>query len=156
MFAPADYDLRPLTGADEPILWEMLYLGIRRTSGGEEPGREVVQQPQYARYVAAWGQPGDVGFIAHDRHERSALGAVWLRASPGPDAAPELAFVVKPGHRQHGIGASLLTQMMRASPELNAVKLRMGANSPAVRLFGRFGFEIASQDEEAVVMRRAL
>jgi hypothetical protein len=45
---------------------------------------------------------------------------------------------------------------MRANPQLSAVKLRMGANSPAVRLFGRFGFEIASHGDEAIVMRRAI
>lgn len=155
MFDPVDYDLRPLTGGDEPILWEMLFLGIRR-QGGEEPSRDIVRRPEYARYVAGWGQPGDIGFIARDKNEGTALGAVWLRDELEPGTASELAFVVRPGHRQHGIGASLLTQMMRANPQLSAIKLRMGANSPAVRLFGRFGFEIASQDDEAVVMHRVL
>jgi GNAT superfamily N-acetyltransferase len=155
MFAPADYDLRPLTSTDEPILWEMLYLAIPRAEGAE-PHREIVRRPEYARYVESWGRSGDVGFIAHDKNERMPLGAVWLREPATAETPPELAFVVKPGHRQHGIGASLLTQIMRANPQLCAVKLRMGANSPAVRLFGRFGFEIASQDEAAIVMRRAI
>ncbi len=155
MFAPADYDLRPLTAKDEPTLWEMLYLAVPR-KGEEEPPREIVRQPEYARYVEGWGKAGDVGFIAHDKSEDTPLGAVWLRDPAAVVTPPELAFVVKPGHRQHGIGASLLTQMMRANPQLTAVKLRMGATSPAVRLFGRFGFEIATQDDEAVVMRRAI
>ncbi len=153
MFAPADYDLRPLTREDEAFLWEMLYLALRRADGGDPP-REIVQQPEYARYVESWGRPGDVGFVANDKSEGTPLGAVWLREPPEKDAPPELGFVVKPGHRQHGIGASLLTQMVRANPQLSAISLRMKANSPAVRLFGRFGFEIASQGEKAIVMRR--
>ncbi|MGH8093083.1 MAG: GNAT family N-acetyltransferase [Chthoniobacterales bacterium] len=155
MFAPADYDLRPLTASDEPILWEMLYTGLR-PAGGEEPPREIVRRPEYARYVEGWGRPGDTGFIAHDRDEKLPLGAVWLREPPEKATPPELAFVVKPGHRQHGIGASLLTQIMRANPQLSAIALRMGANSPAVRLFGRFGFEIVSQGDQAIVMQRAI
>ena len=155
MFAPADYDLRPLTANDEPVLWEMLYTGLRAT-GGEEPSREILRRPEYARYVEGWGRPGDAGFIAHDKDEGLPLGAVWFRESVEKETPPELAFVVKPGHRQHGIGASLLTQMMRTNPQLSAIALRGGANSPAVRLFGRFGFEIASQDDQLTVMRRAI
>ena len=154
MFAPADYDLRPLTADDEPVLWEMLYTGLRPT-GGEEPPREILRRPEYARYVEGWGRPGDVGFIAHDKDEELPLGAVWFRAPQETETPPELAFVVKPGHRQRGIGASLLTQMMRANPQLSAIAMRMGANSPAVRLFGRFGFEIASEGGQLTVMRRA-
>ena len=78
MFAPADYDLRPLTANDEPVLWEMLYTGLRPT-GGEEPPREILRRPEYAGYVEGWGRPGDVGFIAHDKDQELPLGAVWFR-----------------------------------------------------------------------------
>ncbi len=155
MFAHADYDLRPLTVNDEPVLWEMLYSGLRPT-GGEEPPREILRRPEYAGYVEGWGRPGDVGFIAHDKDQEMPLGAVWFREPLEKETPPELAFVVKPGHRQHGIGASLLTQIMRANPQLSAIAMRMGANSPAVRLFGKFGFEIASQGDQVTVMRRAI
>ncbi len=155
MFAPADYDLRPLTSSDEAILWKMLCEALRPAIG-EEPAREILQRPEYARYVEGWGRPGDIGFVAHDKNEKTLLGAVWLREPPADGTPPELAFVVKPGHRQHGIGASLLTQMMRANPQLSAITLRMGANSPAVRLFERFGFEIGSQGDQAIVMRREI
>jgi GNAT superfamily N-acetyltransferase len=155
MFALADYELRPLAAADESILWEMLYLGLR-TGRGEEPSREIVQRPEYARYVKSWGQIGDTGFIAHDKDSGAALGAVWLREPGEKGTPPELAFVVRPDYRHHGIGASLLTQLMRSNPGLSAIALRMEANSPAVRLFERFGFEIASQGEPAIVMRRSI
>ncbi|HEY1582727.1 MAG TPA: GNAT family N-acetyltransferase [Chthoniobacterales bacterium] len=155
MFAPADYTLRPLMKDDEGTLWEMLYLALRSPSG-EDPPRGILRRPEYARYVEGWGRSGDIGFIAHDKSDRIPLGAVWFRQPPEDEVPPELAFVVKPGHRQHGIGASLLTQMVRANPQLSSISLRMGANSPAVRLFGRFGFEIDSQGEQALVMRRGI
>jgi GNAT superfamily N-acetyltransferase len=155
MFTLADYELRPLAAADESILWEMLYLGIRSGKGAELP-REIVQRPEYARYVQSWGQLGDTGFIAHDKDSGAALGAVWLREAPSEGTPPELAFVVRPDHRHHGIGASLLTQLMRSNPSLSSIALRMDANSPAVRLFERFGFEITDQSRTPIVMHRAI
>ncbi|MEO7166352.1 MAG: GNAT family N-acetyltransferase [Spartobacteria bacterium] len=155
MLAPDDYTLRPLTADDEAILWDLLYFGIKR-SEGTEPPREIVQRPEYARYVEGWGGPDDLGFVAHDKSAGGLLGAVWMRAPFAQDAPPELAFVVKPGFRHHGIGASLLTQMMRANSHLSAVALRMSATSPAVRLFERFGFVIENENEQAVVMHRAI
>jgi ribosomal protein S18 acetylase RimI-like enzyme len=158
MYAPADYVLRPLTAGDEALLWEMLYQALSPPDG-EAPSREIMQRPEYARYVENWGRPSDKGYVAHDKNEGAVLGAVWLRAPVKCDpneAPPELAFVVKPGHREHGIGASLLTKLVRDNPEFSAVLLQVGANSPAVRLFERFGFEIANQSAQSVVLRRAI
>jgi GNAT superfamily N-acetyltransferase len=158
MFAPADYVLRPLTADDEALLWEMLYQALSPPEG-EAPSREIMHRPEYARYVESWGRPSDKGYVAHEKNQGTLLGAVWLRApvesSPG-EAPPELAFVVRAGHRHRGIGASLLTQMVRTNPTLSAVLLQVGASSPAVRLFERFGFEIATQSAQSVVMRRAI
>jgi GNAT superfamily N-acetyltransferase len=158
MFAPADYVLRPLTPHDEAILWDMLYEAISR-QGEEPPPREIVHRPEYGRFVKGWGGPGDRGFVAFEKAEEALLGAVWLRGNlegEPLDAAPVLAFVVRPGHRQRGIGASLLTQFIRANPSLEAIALRVGADSPAVRLMERFGFEVEHQSDEAVVVRRQL
>src|SRR5438876_649706 len=130
MFAPADYVLRPLTADDEAILWDMLYLALS-PEGGEAPPRDIVHRPEFARFVKVWGRPGDRGFVAFDKAEKALLGAVWLREQLENDPAeapPKLAFVVRPGHRQRGIGASLLTQFIRANPSLAAVALRVGAN----------------------------
>lgn len=158
MFAPTDYVLRPLTADDETLLWEMLYQALS-SPGSEAPAREIMQHPEYARYVESWGRPADKGYVAHDKNEGTLLGAVWLRTPVecgAGEAPPELALVVRSGHRHRGIGASLLTQLVRATPKLSAVLLQVGADSPAVRLFERFGFEIANQSALSVVMRRAI
>jgi ribosomal protein S18 acetylase RimI-like enzyme len=148
-----DYVIRPLKAEDESILWEMLYEAIQRFEGETPPSRDIVHQPEFARYVESWGRPGDAGFVAHDKANGQLLGAVWFRP-PQETATPELAFAVKAGHRKHGIGAALLTHWVKANPEQSQISLRVRSDSPAVRLYERFGFKVASQNPEAVTMQR--
>ena len=153
MFDTMDYVIRPLTPADEPILWEMLYQALQTAEGETVPSRDIVRQPEFARYVEGWGRTGDAGFVAHDTEMGELLGAVWFRP-PAGDETPELAFAVKPGYRKHGIGAALLTQWVKANPEQSEISLRVPASNPAVRLYERFGFKVIRQGEGTVTMRR--
>jgi len=155
-----DYVIRPLTAADEPILWEMLYQALHTSEGA--PPREIVRQAQFARYVEGWGRAGDTGFVAHGANEGELLGAVWFRLPTGghkgrgheEKVTPELAFAVKPGHRRRGIGAALLTQLVKANPQHSTISIRASTKNPAVRLYERFGFKIVRQSAESVTMRR--
>lgn len=153
-----DYVIHPLNTADEPILWEMLYQALKTSE--EAPSREIVHQPEYARHVEGWGRAGDAGFVAYDAEQKDdLLGAVWLRFPAGEskeseEAVPELVLAVKPGQRKRGIGAALLTQLVKANPQHSAVSISAGANNPAVRLYERFGFKIVQESERAVTMRR--
>jgi ribosomal protein S18 acetylase RimI-like enzyme len=150
-----DYVIQPLTAADEPILWEMVYQALRTS---HDTPREIVQQPEYARHVEGWGRPGDTGFVAYDAQRREELlGAAWFRVPPeetGEEATPELAFAVKSGHRKRGIGAALLTQLVKANPQYSAVSISAPPNNPTVRLYERFGFKIVEQSDRAVTMKR--
>jgi ribosomal protein S18 acetylase RimI-like enzyme len=154
-----DYVIRPLTTSDEPILWEMLYQALQTSEGATS--RDIVRQPEYARHVEGWGRAGDTGFVAYDAEKKDELlGAAWFRSRPDVREAtpgeqmPELAFAVKSGHRKRGIGAALLTQLVKANPQNSAVAISASANNPAVRLYERFGFKIVEQSDRAVTMRR--
>jgi GNAT superfamily N-acetyltransferase len=150
-----DYAIRQLTSEDEPILWEMLYQGLSSPGKKQVPSRDILQRPEFARYVEDWGRSGDTGFVAHDPKHGTLLGAVWLRKPPlTVDAPPELALVVKPEHRQHGIGTALLTQLVRANPDQSTISLRFVAGKPVLRLYEKFGFKIAEAKPDAVVMHR--
>ena len=151
-----DYVIQPLTAADEPILWEMVYQALRTSA---DTPREIVQQPEYARHVEGWGRAGDTGFVAYDAERRQELlGAAWFRLPPGEteteDPIPQLAFAVKSGHRKRGIGAALLTKLVKANPQYSAVCISAPPNNPTVRLYERFGFKIVQQSDRAVTMRR--
>ena len=155
-----DYVIRPLTAADEPLLWEMLYHGIQSSGAHTAPSRDVLQQPELSHHVSNWGRPGDTGFIAHDRDQGGKpLGAVWCR-SPDKDGRttqqpiPELAFAVRSEHRRRGIGAALLTHLVKANPECSAISIPVAPDNPAVRLYERFGFKVVDQGPHSVLMRR--
>jgi ribosomal protein S18 acetylase RimI-like enzyme len=152
-----DYVIRALTPDDAPILWEMLYEGLRTLDS--TASRETLKQPEYARYVEGWGRPGDTGFVVSDKPDSEPLGAVWLRipsAESGGrgEPTPELAFAVKPGQRKRGLGAALLTQLVKANPHYSSISMRASANNPAVRLYERFGFQIVSDTGGTVILRR--
>lgn len=151
------FKIRPLSTDDEPILWEMLYQGLSSSGTKAAPPRDIVQRPEYSRFVQNWGQTGDTGFVAHDEKDNSLLGAVWLRKpndkSPA-DTPSVLTFAVKPGHRGHGIGTALLTQLVRANPERSKISITSAAGKPLLRLYERFGFMVAEERPDAVVMQR--
>lgn len=150
-----DYVIRQLTPEDEPILWEILYQGLLSPGKKELPSREIVHRPEFARYVEGWGGPNDTGFVAHDKKDRSLIGAVWLRRpNEKTHAPPELALAVKPEQRKHGIGTALLTQLVRANPEQSTISLSLVAGKPVTRLYERFGFKVVEERPGAIVMRR--
>ena len=150
-----DYVIRQLTHLDEPILWEMLYYGLSSGGKNEPPSRDIVRRPEIARYVEGWGRGGDTGFVAHDKKNRSLLGAAWLRRpTDKSDTAPELALAVKPEHRKHGIGTALLTQLVRAHPDQSTISISFVAGKPVLRLYERFGFKVIEERPDAIVIQR--
>jgi len=150
-----DYVIRPLGTGDEHILWEMLYQALLSPRAKQSPSREIVHRPEFSRYVEGWSHAGDTGFVAHSEKDGALLGAVWLRKPIAkPDAPPELALAVKPEHRRHGIGAALLTQLVRANPGQSTISLSFVAGKPVLRLYERFGFKVVEKRPDAVVMHR--
>lgn len=150
----AEHVIRQLCAEDEPILWDALYQGLQTASGAAAPPREIVHRPDLARYVEGWGRAGDSGFVAQDPETHELLGAVWCRDAATAAETPELLFVVAPGQRKRGIGAALLTQWVRTNPEQSAIVMRVGASSPAVRLYERFGFRLVQDEGGFVTLRR--
>jgi ribosomal protein S18 acetylase RimI-like enzyme len=131
----------------------MLYQALHTSEA--PPPRGILKRPEFARYVEGWGRARDAGFVARDTKNNELLGAVWTRFfSREPGTIPELAFAVKPGHRRRGIGAALLTQLVKANPEQSMMSIRAPKNNPAVHLYERFGFKVVLEKADSVTMRR--
>jgi ribosomal protein S18 acetylase RimI-like enzyme len=125
-------------------------------------GQET-EDPVY-RYVRSWGRPGDVGLIAIE--DGNPVGAAWYRLfrreAPGfgfvDEATPELTIAVVPSRRGRGVGHELLTALLeRARREgFPAVSLSVEKDSPAVKLYERYGFERVEETPSALVMKAPL
>ena len=145
---------RPIFRIDEPFLWEMLYYAAHVD---EEPGSSIdsaQNNPFLTKYVAQWGQPGDLGMIAYAVGTLQPLGAAWLRVFRGTekncdaieDGTPELAIAVVPSSIGKGIGVRLLTQLLEtAAASFPGVYLSVRATNPAKRLYERFGFVVIGE-----------
>lgn len=153
--------IRPLTPIDQPFLWEMLYQAIYVPTGQPAPSRDIIQQPELARYVEGWGKPDDRGFLALNARTNQPIGAIWLRLltieAPGygyiDDNSPELAMAVLPGDRGQGVGTQLLACLIDSRPN-ESLCLSVTENNPVVRLYGRFGFTIVGHANGSMTMKR--
>ncbi len=162
MNAP-NYTIRPLTTEYVAFLSKILYYAIHVPPGHAPPRRDIVRQPEIARYVQAWGRVGDSGFVALDANSQQPIGAAWLRLFSNDDkgfgyvdeSTPELSIAVLPGHRGQGVGTSLLTHLLAASRH-HAVSLSVAPDNPTLRLYQRLGFETLGVSGGSLIMRKIL
>jgi GNAT superfamily N-acetyltransferase len=145
--AASDIRLVALTAADGPFLWEMLYLALYVPEGQPPPPRDMVGEPDLARYVRGWGRPGDWGLLALDGEKP--VGAIWLREWRGREKGygfvapeiPELSIALLPGFRNRGLGRRMIETVIAAARERHpGLSLSVVEDSPARRLYERLGF----------------
>jgi ribosomal protein S18 acetylase RimI-like enzyme len=114
-----------------------------------------------ALYVKAWGRPGDTAMIAIDKG--FPVGAAWYRLfgrdRPGygfvHEQTPELAIAVVPNARGKGVGSALLEALLSRARAAGypAISLSVDrANSGAIELYQRHGFEAVGEDDDSVTM----
>jgi GNAT superfamily N-acetyltransferase len=152
-------NIRQLTTADEPFLWEMLYLSLFVPKGVPPFPRDILQEPAISRYVEGWSRSDDCGFLALDCEKP--IGAAWLRGlwkeNKGygyfDDQTPELSMALLPEYRGQGIGSKLLAQIVElAQNRYPALSLSVSVKNPARRLYERFGFLVVKQIEGSLIM----
>jgi [ribosomal protein S18]-alanine N-acetyltransferase len=146
---------RPLARADQRILWDFLHLAIFAPPGQDPPPRELILQPELARYVEAWGKEGDLGVLALDGDVP--VGAAWMRLMHGygfvEEDIPELSIAILSGYRGKGIGTSLLKALIdSAAPIYQAISLSATSENPAVRLYERLGFQVVNSVGDSKIM----
>lgn len=154
-------EIRALTKADEPFLWDMLYQAIYVPEGQAPPPYEIVYQPALAWYVQGWGRDGDCGFLVRDESGQQ-IGAIWLRfALDGhhgygyvDDNTPELSMALLPDYRGKGIGTQLFAHLFDSPCTHPRVSLSVSVNNPARRLYERAGFVEVAQSGDSLTMIR--
>jgi GNAT superfamily N-acetyltransferase len=115
---------REARSEDQPFLALMTFYAAHMDEEGMNASADAVMAlPAAAQYVANWGRPGDLGFIAIDSRSGLSTGAAWLRLFSSTSRAfgyidertPELAVGVLPDFRGRGIGQLLLERLMNAA-----------------------------------------
>ena len=158
------YIIRPLEPSDEPFLWEMLYQAIYVPTGTTPLPREIIYQPELAKYVQDW-TTNDIGLIAISESNQTPVGATWIRLfnmnNPGygyiNDETPELSIAVLPEYRNQGIGTRLILDLLERITDLYpAISLSVSSDNPALRLYQRLDFEVISQFDNSVTMKKTL
>jgi len=158
------YTIRLLEPNDESFLWEMLYQAIYVPTGTTPLPREIIYQPELAKYVQDW-TTHDIGLIAISESNQTPIGATWIRLfdinNPGygyiNDETPELSIAVLPEYRNQGIGTRLILDLLeRITDFYPAVSLSVSSDNPALRLYQRLDFEVISQFDNSVTMKKKL
>lgn len=152
--------VRTCFASDESFLREILYHAIFVPPGLPPPAKNIVEQPDIARYVQNFGQrPGDQGMLA----ELGSVpcGAVWVRLIQGygfvDSQTPELTIAVLPENRDRGIGILLLRALFeQIQPQYKQISLSVSELNPAIHLYERLGFVVVRREGSSITMLKRL
>ncbi|HEY9402728.1 MAG TPA: GNAT family N-acetyltransferase [Pyrinomonadaceae bacterium] len=159
------HSIRRLSHTDQQFLREMLYQSLHVPEESRPFPRDVVNRPEIAKYVRAWGRDGDMGLVAIDVGSGEPIGAAWLRLLTGDergygyvdDETPELGMAVLPGYRGRGVGSDLLGRLPKSAVAVyRSVCLSVSVDNPAARLYVRAGFEPVCERGDSLTMIKRL
>lgn len=141
--------LRPLSTADQQVLWDLLHVALWDPPPAGLRPREILQNPAVRIYAEDWGRAGDLGVLAEDESGEIA-GACWMRLIKGgaglgyvDDETPQLGIALLPKYQHQGHGAPLMLAALDAAEAygFRQVSLTVHPQNPAIRLYERCGFE---------------
>ena len=154
--------IRPLTPTDQPFLWEMVYQAIHVPPGDPPLPRNIVNDPDIAKYGKAWGQKDDLGFVAEVSDGGRSIGAAWLRLLKSDnkgygyvnDRTPELSIAVLPDYRDKGVGTQLLNYLLEAAKAVYpSLSLSVSSDNPVLRMYKRMGFKVVGEYDTSLTMK---
>lgn len=161
--ATTSVKIRRLKKANEPFLWEMLYHALYVSEGHDPFPKEIVTEPEIAKYVLGWGKAGDLGLAVIDEVIEQPVGAVWIRLFTSENRGygyvdndiPELSIAILPNYRNRGLGTDLMNRMIsEAGRRYPGLSLSVSSDNPAKRLYQRLGFEIIAQHGTSFTMMK--
>lgn len=115
----------------------------------EDDVQIALDNPNLARYIENFGRNGDCAIVACNEEQTIGIAwaRIWTRDDQGfgwiDEATPELAIAVEAEFRGQGIGARLIEALQAELRATNVTQLSLNvrADSPAVRLYQKLGFE---------------
>ena len=146
--------IREIKKTDHAFLEEMLYqMVFFENPDLKPPADKLISIPEISRYIRYIKEYGG-GIISMDNNEPT--GAAWYILFPEDDRGygfvddntPEISMAVRESHRNKGIGAFLLKELIALARQngRKTLSLSVDMKNPAVRLYERFGFKKIKQN----------
>lgn len=146
---------------DTGFMTSMLVAAMNWSPDRQHAAGVILSDPQVAKYIIGWPQPGDRGLIATD-DEGAPLGACWLRyrsaTEPGygflsADIA-ELTIAVQASARGNGIGRALLHALTADARAVGITRLSLSVEhgNPAAHLYRSEGWRTVQIESDADTM----
>jgi len=142
--------IRPLTAADQVMLWEWLHVSLWDPPPAPPRPRELLLAPAVRIYAEDWGRVGDIGVVGELEAEPAPIGACWMRVMPpGVGLAfvdaetPQLGIALFAPYRGRGYGRRLMGAALDAARAAGRaqVALTVHPQNPAIALYESCGFE---------------
>ena len=153
-----DYQIRPITPCEIPLLKDFLYEAIFIPEGVQAPPRSIVDDENLQVYIRDFGQlPDDFCLVAEA--DDKIVGAIWSRIINDyghiDDETPSIAISLYKEYRNKGIGSDLLKRMLELlrAQGYKSVSLSVQKANYALKMYQKAGFNILSDDGEEVIMR---
>lgn len=150
--------VRPMRESEYPLLKEFLYDAIYIPEGVEPPEKSIVERPELRVYTDGFGS-GSADICLAAEIKGRIVGAVWSRIMNDyghiDDKTPSLAISVRTEQRHRGIGTELMRDIVALLGEKGYPMISLAvqkANSPAVGLYLKTGFEIFGENDEEYLM----
>jgi ribosomal protein S18 acetylase RimI-like enzyme len=157
--------IRDMQPEDFPLLEEFLYLAVYQRDPLRPIPRSVIDEPRVRNYIVDFGErEHDHGLVAET--DRRVIGAAWARVLGGDvrgygyvdHTTPELAISILPAYRNKGIGTRLMRGLLGhlAAAGYNRTSLSVDKDNYASRMYARLGFTVLAEQDEDLLMVKAL
>ncbi len=156
----AQVQYRQLGTNDQSLLANLMFEALFIPAHEKVPPREVVGEPDLAKYHADWGRAGDVGFVAEV--DGVAVGAIWCRQFTRDQNSygfvnpnfPEMVIALFSNFRNQGIGTALIKHLVNDLKQqgLGGLSLSVQKANEAVNLYKRLGFKVTAEKGTAFTM----
>ncbi len=157
-----DLKIREMAAPEISFLEEMLFQAIFTPEGKTPPQKSIIFEPFLHHYIKDFGKKHDFALVAES--ENKLIGAIWSRLFSSDEKGygfvdkdtPEISMAVDYAHRNSGIGAVLLNDMLEKLENLGYKKVSLSVDKRnfASQLYRKFGFKEHQIDGNTAIMVR--
>jgi ribosomal protein S18 acetylase RimI-like enzyme len=142
----SDFRLRGADAFDLGFLEQMFFVAADWNPANAHGEQHWRADPMLEKYVGAWREGSDFGFVVEAEATAEPIGAIWMRyfaaADPGygfvDEQTPEITLGVREGFRGLGVGGALLLAAQEAAPAKLSLSVEDG--NRAIHLYESAGF----------------